>query len=64
MVDKNFCMSSYLMYRYVYDEAIDFGLPRKNVDISFERTPIANGDELINFLRARERQCLAPNRAT
>ena len=63
MVDKNFCMSSYLMYRYVYDEAFDFGLPHKNVDISFERTPIDNGDELINFLRARVEEATADGKA-
>ena len=50
---KSFCMSSFLMYRYLYDEKINFGLPRKNVDISAERTPIADGDELIDFLRAQ-----------
>lgn len=53
MVDKNFCMSSYLMYRYIYDDNFDFGLPHKNIDISHERTPIDSGDELINFLRAQ-----------
>ena len=53
MVDKDFCMSSFLMYRYLFDETKDFGLPHKNIDINFARTPIANGDELINFLRAQ-----------
>ena len=53
MVDKNFCMSSYLMYRYVYDESKNFGLPRKNVDLSFSRTPIKTADELIDFLQAK-----------
>ena len=60
---KLFCMSSYLMYRYVYDEAFDFGLPRKNVNISFERTPIADGDELINFLRAQVKAATADGKA-
>lgn len=63
MIDKNFCMSSFLMYRYIYDEAFDFGLPRKNVDISFERTPIADGDELINFLRARVEEATVDGKA-
>ena len=63
MIDKNFCMSSYLMYRYVYDEAFDFGLPHKNVDISHERTPIDNGDELIDFLRARVQEATADGKA-
>lgn len=53
MVDKDFCMSSFLMYRYLFDETKDFGLPHKNIDINFARTPIANGDELINFLRVQ-----------
>lgn len=53
MVDKNFCMSAFLMYRYLYDESINFGLTRKNVDISFEQEPIENGEELVNFLRSQ-----------
>lgn len=53
MLDKNFCMSSYLMYRYVYDSSKDFGLPINNVDLSFERAPIKTSDELIDFLRAK-----------
>lgn len=63
MVDKNFCMSSFLMYRYLYDESINFGLPRNNVDISFERTPIDNGDELIEFLRAQVKSATADGKA-
>ncbi len=53
MIDKNFCMSSYLMYRYVYDSQKNFGLPIKNVSLNFERTPIKTADELIDFLRAQ-----------
>ena len=53
MVDKNFCMSSYLMYRYVYDSQKNFGLPIKNVSLDFERTPIKTADELIDFLHAQ-----------
>ena len=60
---KSFCLSSFLMYRYVYDDAFDFGLPRKNVDINFERTPIANGDELIDFLRAQVKAATADGKA-
>ena len=63
MIDKNFCMSAFLMYRYVYDESKDFGLPRKNVDVSFERTPISDGDELINFLKARVEEATADSKA-
>lgn len=53
MIDKNFCSSSYLMYRYVYDSSKDFGLPIKRVDLSFNRAPINTSDELIDFLRAK-----------
>ncbi len=53
MIDKNFCMNSFLIYRYLYDESINFGLPYKNVNICYERTPIADGDELISFLKAQ-----------
>lgn len=63
MVDKKFCMSSYLMYRYIYDETKDFGLPRKNVDTSYEREPIDNGDELIDFLRSQVEVATADGKA-
>lgn len=63
MVDKNFCMSSYLMYRYIYDENFDFGLPRKNIDINFERTPISDGEELINFLKKTVETATADGKA-
>ena len=53
MIDKNFCESSYLMYRYVYDSSKDFGLPINHTDMSFERVPIKTADELIDFLRAK-----------
>ena len=48
---KSFCMSSYLMYRYIYDETKNFGLPRQKIELPVERTPIADGDELIDCLR-------------
>lgn len=63
MVDKKFCMSSYLMYRYIYDETKDFGLPRKNVDTAFERKPINNGDELIDFLQSQVKAATANGKA-
>ena len=64
MVDKNFCMSSYLMYRYVYDSSKDFGLPINNVDLSFERTPIKTADELIDFLRAKVEEVTKDGKAS
>lgn len=60
---KSFCMSSFLMYRYLYDESINFGIPRKNVDISFARTSIADGDELIDFLREEVKAATADCKA-
>ena len=36
---KSFCMSSYLMYRYLFDDSVNFGLPHKNGNINFERRP-------------------------
>ncbi len=52
MTDKNFCMSSYLMYRYIYDAEKDFGMPHQLIDLSFERAPIKTADELIEFLES------------
>lgn len=60
---KAFCMSSYLMYRYLYDDSVNFGLPCRKVDVSFERTPIAGGDELIDFLRAQVEAATADGKA-
>ena len=48
---KSFCMSSFLMYRYLYDSEEDFGLPYEVYDITRPRTPIADGAELIEFLK-------------
>ena len=51
MIDKNFCMSSFLMYRYLFDETKNFGLPHKNIDINFERTPISSGGGIIRIFK-------------
>ena len=63
MVDKNFCMSSYLMYRYVYDSSKNFGLPIKNVSLDFKRTPIKSADELVDFLRAKVEEATKDSKA-
>lgn len=63
MIDKNFCMSSFLMYRYLFDESKNFGIPRKNVDISFERTPISDGEELIDFLKGQVKTATTDGKA-
>lgn len=48
--NKSYCMSEYLMYRYLYDETCDFVLPHRNVDISKERVPVGNSEELLHAL--------------
>ncbi len=53
--DKVFCMSSYLMFRYVYDDRYSFSDGKKCelVDISFERSPVKNYRDLFNELKVR-----------
>ena len=55
ITDKVFCMSSYLMYRYVYDDYYSFSDNKKCelVDISFERSPVKNSRDLYNELKVR-----------
>lgn len=49
MVDKIYCMSSYLMYRYVFNSEKTFEHDRKCniVDISFPRVPVTTPEELL-----------------
>lgn len=49
MTDKQYCMSSYLMYRYVFNEEKNFREGKKCniVDISFPRVPVKTADELL-----------------
>lgn len=53
MTDRDFCASSYLMYRYVFDESKSFSEGTKcNIsDIGFERSPVKNAVGLIAALR-------------
>lgn len=53
--DKVFCMSSYLMYRYVYDDGFSFYDDKKCelVDIGFERSPVKDHKDLYNELKVR-----------
>ena len=53
MVDKRFCMSSYLMYRYVYDDRYSFSenCSCRQVDLSFSRVPVTDKDSLYNALK-------------
>ena len=52
MVDKKYCMSSYLMYRYVFHPSKSFleGKPCNLVNLSFERKPVKTAKELLNAI--------------
>lgn len=54
IVDKKYCMSSYLMFRYVFDSERRFfpGQPCALVDLSFPRTPVRTAEELLATLAA------------
>lgn len=61
MVDRDFCMGSFLMYRYVYDKCICFddGISCSPVDISFPRIPVYNKDSLYTALKSIvEKSCM------
>ena len=53
MVNKKFCMSSYLMYRYIYDANYSFSHKQstKIVDLNFDRIPVKNSDSLYKALK-------------
>ncbi len=66
MVDKRFCMSSYLMYRYVHDSnyCFDNNQPINIVDLNFTRTPVKDSETLCSVLRRYvENACLDNNAA-
>lgn len=50
--DRKYCMSSYLMFRYVFNrnKAFSHGKPCNLVDISFPRTPVKTAKELLSAL--------------
>lgn len=64
-VDKEFCMSSYLMYRYIYDSRKSFAenMPCRQADLSFERTAVRDKDSLRNALKAVVDNACADGRA-
>lgn len=51
-VDKNYCMSSYLMYRYIFNKNVSFDdRSRCNiVDLSFARRPIKTANDLLEAI--------------
>lgn len=53
MINKQFCMSSFLMYRYVYDTSYSFqeNVPCRQVDLNFERLPVKDKSSLYNALK-------------
>lgn len=52
VIDRKFCMSSYLMYRYNYDINRTFSEKSSNiVDISFPRIPVKNAEDLLSAIR-------------
>ena len=65
MVDKNFCMNSYLMFRYIYDPSKSFSEKKypEIADISFPRTPIKTSDELLAALKAKVEAATADGKA-
>lgn len=54
MVDKKYCMSSYLMYRYVFHPNKTFleKYPVNMIDLAFTRHPVKNEDDLLAVLEA------------
>lgn len=52
-VDKRYCASSYLMYRMVAEDGVSFckRYPSKLADVSFERSLVSNGAELLEALQ-------------
>lgn len=65
MVDKNYCMSSYLMYRYVFNKDKSFRLGKECniVDISFERTPVKTAEDLLQALKSQVEEACADGKA-
>lgn len=53
MVDVNYCSSSYLMYRYVFDKNKSYtNKPCSIIDLAFNRVKVKTADELINALNS------------
>ncbi len=60
MVDKEFCMNSYLMYRYIYDPNKSFTekLTPNIADMNFERKPIKTSSDLLKYFKTTiEKEC-------
>lgn len=52
MNEKRYCMSSYLMFRYIFQKGKRFksNLPVNIIDLAFDRRPVKTADDLIEAL--------------
>lgn len=64
-VDRNMALSSYLMYRYVFDENLTFSdkYPTRIADITFDRTAVKNSDELEAALKKNVEEATSDGKA-
>ncbi len=55
MADKNYCMSSYLAFRYIEDDLKDFyeGMHHQNIPPVPDRTPVKTADEIGEAIAAQ-----------
>ena len=66
MVDKAYCMSSFLMYRTVYDRSRSFGeafLPIRHYDTPDDRTIISDSGALLSALKKKTEKAASDGRA-
>ena len=64
-IDREYCMNSFLIYRTIVDKNKCFTdkYPLFYIDPPANRTPICNGDELINFLKEECNSIVNNNKA-
>ena len=66
MVDKAYCMSSFLMYRTVYDRSRSFGEafpPTTHYDTPDDRTIISDSGALLSALKKKTEKAASDGRA-
>lgn len=65
MVDKKYCMSSYLIYRYIVKDGVDFfpNIPVRLFDTNFLRIPIGNSNELEKLIQSSIRETIKKKKA-
>ena len=66
MVDKAYCMSSFLMYRTVYDRSRSFGEafpPIRHYDTPDDRTIISDSGALLSALKKKTEKAASDGRA-